>query len=739
MIRGYEMKMPELLAPVGGKAHLTAAVNNGADAVYMGGMAFNARIFADNFSDEELPEAIRYAHIHGVRVYITLNTLVRDDELVRAFEYANYLYSIGVDGLIVQDMGLARIIRKYIPDMPLHLSTQGTLYNREAVRLAKELGFCRVVPARELTLEEIREVVREGTAVSPEDPVEVEVFVHGALCMCYSGQCQMSRMMGRGSGRTGNRGTCAQPCRQPYTDENGRTYYALSPRDLCAIRNIPDLVLSGASSFKIEGRIKSPEYVATVTRIYRKYIDLFGTLLRKYGPEEAAARYSVDEEDMLDLRQIFNRGDFTDGYLYGDPGDGILSGSSPKNQGIYLGRAVAVIDSEQKAADPAERAAVRGALKRGKVLVCVGIDRSFPSTLMQGDGIEFRSDEEHAAPPVGSVTTYLKDIGGGCVIAGDFDRGVRRGDLAFKVTDKKQLERALDVPDKKLPVTMLFTGREGQSPRLVMTDVKSGESVEIIADHVIERARKAPTEASRIADNLSRLGETPFSPGLTGIDVSIDDDIMMPVSIVNRMRREAVDELMRMRAESVMRGRAPELTRSKLDIAESAEMLGAYALDTDSYEAKLKRRELRPVPLEDFMKDPDRYRDSDENYIPYILNISRGRLDAYIREYFDGIVSEVKDTGILIGNLGWIRQFLDAGVRVFGDYGLNVYNEQARKAFEDIGVELYMPSHELGLADERRIPLMITEHAVRAEYLTDRKGEDHMIRTAASGDKTLIY
>ena len=199
------MKMPELLAPVGGKAHLTAAVNNGADAVYMGGMAFNARIFADNFRDDELPEAVRYAHINGVKVYMTLNTLVRDDELVRAFEYANYLYSAGVDGLIVQDMGLARMIRRYIPGMPLHLSTQGTLYNREAVRLAKDLGFCRVVPARELSLEEIREVVSEGIAVSPEDPVEIEVFVHGALCMCYSGQCQMSRLLGGSDGSGGAR------------------------------------------------------------------------------------------------------------------------------------------------------------------------------------------------------------------------------------------------------------------------------------------------------------------------------------------------------------------------------------------------------------------------------------------------------------------------------------------------------------------------------------------------------
>ena len=150
------MRMPELLSPVGGKAHLIAAVNNGADAVYMGGMAFNARIFADNFSDEELPEAVRYAHMHGVKVYMTLNTLVRDDELVRAFEYANYIYGIGIDALIVQDIGLARMLHKYIPELPLHLSTQGTLYNVEAMGLAKELGFCRVVPARELSLEEIK-------------------------------------------------------------------------------------------------------------------------------------------------------------------------------------------------------------------------------------------------------------------------------------------------------------------------------------------------------------------------------------------------------------------------------------------------------------------------------------------------------------------------------------------------------------------------------------------------------
>ena len=739
------MTKPELLAPVGGKPHLIAAVNNGADAVYMGGMAFNARIFADNFSDEELPDAIRYAHMRGVRVYMTLNTLVRDDELVRAFEYANYIYGIGVDGLIVQDLGLARMIHKYIPDMPLHLSTQGTLYNREGVELAHDLGFCRVVPAREISLGQIREIADEGIRVSPDDPVDVEVFVHGALCMCYSGQCQMSRMMGKGSGRTGNRGTCAQPCRQAYTDEQGRTYYALSPKDICHIYNIPDLVMAGATSFKIEGRMKSPEYVATVTRIYRKYIDRFDSLQRRLGPDEARKQYTVDDEDMFELRQIFNRGDFTDGYLYGNPGEELLSGSSPKNQGIYLGRIVAVVDTESKAQDRDEKAAVRGALRRGKVLACVAVDRNSEVSVDLGDGLEFRHDDGDylVSSPIGSVTTFIKEVGKGIILVGDFDRGIETGDLAFKVTDRKLIEEALDAPEKKLPATMLFTAREGQYPRLVMTDVRAGESVEITADHVIERAQKVATDASRIADNLSRLGDTPYTPGMTGIDVEIDDDIMVPLSIVNRMRREASEELMHRRAYAVIDGRAPRLTRAELDVAESAELLGAAELDIDGYKAKLDERRVKPVPLEDFM-DSLRQGKADnlsgsENVLPYILNVSRGNLDAYIEENFDEIVSAVKDTGILIGNLGWIRQFTEAGVKVYGDYGLNVFNEQARKALEDVGVELYMPSHETGVSDVRGIPLMITEHPVQAKYLEDRKGAKHPIRTAPSGDKTLIF
>ena len=204
-----EMKLPELLAPVGGRRQLMAAVNSGADAVYMGGSLFNARMRAENFksgsSEGELKWGIDYAHTHGVRAYITLNTLIKERELTGAFEYACGLYEMGADAVILQDMGLARLIHKYLPDFPMHLSTQGTVYNRSGVEMAAELGFSRVVPARECSLKEL-----EGLC---ESSVEIEVFVHGALCMCYSGQCQMSRLLGGGSARSGNRGLCAQPCR----------------------------------------------------------------------------------------------------------------------------------------------------------------------------------------------------------------------------------------------------------------------------------------------------------------------------------------------------------------------------------------------------------------------------------------------------------------------------------------------------------------------------------------------
>lgn len=734
------MNRPELLSPVGGKAQMIAAVNNGADAVYMGGMAFNARIFADNFSDEELPDAINYAHSHGVKVYMTINTLIADNELARAFDYCNYIYGLGVDGVIVQDMGLARLLHRYLPDLPLHLSTQGTLYNKGGAQAAAEMGFCRVVPARELSLEEIKGLTAYCDSLDPK--VDVEVFVHGALCMCYSGQCQMSRVLGGGSGRTGNRGTCAQPCRHAYRGDDGETYYALSPKDLCLIEHIPELVMSGAASFKIEGRMKTPEYVAVVTRIYRKYIDLFEKLSAKHGPEKAAELYRVDENDMLELRQIFNRGDFTEGYLFGNPGADLLSGSSPKNQGLRIGRVIAVIDSESKVSEKDEKAAARGALKRGRELVCIELAHSAGEQgigLDTGDGIEFiREDADYLLhSPAGGVVTYAKDIGHGCMLLGDFERGAFTGDIVCKVTDKKLLEAALDVPEKKLPVTMAFTAREGQYPVLVMNDVRNGNSVEIVSDHKVEYAQKVATDSERIESSLRRLGDTVYDPGLTGIDVQIDEGIMMPLSVVNRMRREAADELIKMRREHVVKSRRPALTRDEISDIREREGLGSGALSAEDWQHLVNKSGIRPVSIEKFMEaGGSGFR---PGTVPYIMNVSKGSLDRFIEIHFDEIAEACRDCGILCGNAGWIRRFADAGVKVYGDYGLNVFNNQAKLAYEELGAEIYMPSHETGVSDERGIPLMITEHPVDERKLTDRKGGSHRIVLAPSGDKTLIY
>jgi len=365
-------KIPELLAPAGGMEQLKAAVENGADAVYMGGKLFNARINAVNFDDAEIKEAIEYAHLRGVKLYVTMNTLIKDSELSDALEYAVSLYEEGADALIIQDLGFAELVRQHIPDWDLHLSTQGTIYNAEGLRKAKKLGFSRVVLARELSLKEI-------TEITDEKLLDIEVFAHGALCICYSGQCQMSREIG---GRSGNRGECAQPCRLPYSvyrDSNGQMKevsepaFALSPKDLCTIEQLGQLSVAGVASLKIEGRMKTPEYVAVVTAVYRKYLDLYA----KYG------QYKVEPSDLRDLGQIFNRGGFTEGYLYGNPKINLMSGDLSKHEGMYIGK-VGKTDSGNTAKSIGEK---RGNRQRGLVTIQLAQDLSV------GDGIEIRNRE----------------------------------------------------------------------------------------------------------------------------------------------------------------------------------------------------------------------------------------------------------------------------------------------------------------------------------------------------------
>ncbi len=305
----------ELLAPAGNYESFLGAIHAGADAVYLGGEKFGARAYADNFSDEEVCKAISYAHVFGKKVYLTVNTLIKDSELPELVPYITPFYLAGLDGVIVQDIGALLTIREAFPGLELHASTQMTLTGAYGVDFLKELGVVRVVPARELSLEEI-------IAIKEQTGLEVETFVHGAMCYCYSGQCLFSSILG---GRSGNRGRCAQPCRLPYQTNGLKEEYPLSLKDMCTIEFLPKLIEAGIDSFKIEGRMKKPEYAAGVTAIYRKYIDLFY--------EKGNAGYKVSKDDLNRLSALYIRSQIQDGYYFKHNGADMVTLQSPAYSG----------------------------------------------------------------------------------------------------------------------------------------------------------------------------------------------------------------------------------------------------------------------------------------------------------------------------------------------------------------------------------------------------------------------
>ena len=315
----------ELLSPVGSKESLLASIENGADAVYLGGKLFNARKYATNFDDDELKEVVTYAHLRGVKVYVVVNIILRDDELREAIDYIINLYNIDVDALIIQDLGLLRTIKAILPDFEVHGSTQMSINNFMGAAFLKELGFSRVVLARELSIAEIGEINKKAD-------VELEIFIHGALCVSYSGQCLMSSLIG---GRSGNRGTCAQPCRMKYTivdtknnkslNRNFDEKHILSLKDLNAIEDLEEIIDAGVVSLKVEGRMKKPEYVATIIDKYRKAIDGL----------ESSENYKTTREEKDEMAQMFNRG-FTRGFLKDDFGKNIVTLDKPNNRGVLI-------------------------------------------------------------------------------------------------------------------------------------------------------------------------------------------------------------------------------------------------------------------------------------------------------------------------------------------------------------------------------------------------------------------
>lgn len=506
--------MVELLAPAGSREALVAAVENGANAIYLAGNAFGARAYASNFDREALREAIHFAHLRKVAIHVTVNTIVADEEMGPLRDYLRFLYEAGADAVLVQDLGVARVAHETVPDLPLHASTQMSVSSLEGVRALAELGFTRVVLARELSLKEIRHICAHA-------PVEIETFMHGALCVCYSGQCLMSSMIG---GRSGNRGRCAQPCRLPYTlvDEKGQDVlgdkagsYLLSPRDLSTIDVIPDLIEAGVSSLKIEGRMKRPEYVATVVRTYREAIDTY----------YAGKGYAVTQEERDDLAQIFNR-DFTTAYLEGRPGKAMMSDRRPNNRGLLIGR-VTAYDWDARIVT----VKLSGRLGLGdQVDFWVKVGGRVTATISALTDAKGRAVEEGQA---GDTVSFA------------IPSAVRDHDRVFKVYDARLMERAKETyasgaPVRRIPVAIAVRAAVGEPLTVTLCDAE-GHRGEGRTDFIGEPARKRPLSEEIIRKQVSRLGTSVYE--MKSLHCDIAGEVMVPMSEINEARRKAVEAL----------------------------------------------------------------------------------------------------------------------------------------------------------------------------------------------------
>ena len=507
--------MTEILAPAGSMEALRAAIANGADAVYLGGKDFSARASADNFSEDELREAVKLAHFYGVKIYLTVNILLSDSEIKDAMAYLYRAGQIGVDAVIVQDTGLLSLLAKYLPALTLHASTQTSLMNAAGVEFMASEGIERAIMARELSLKQLQ-------FLKAKSPIELEAFVHGALCISYSGQCLFSSMVGA---RSGNRGRCAQPCRMEYRllDEKGENIaevpgdYLLSPRDLYGYLELENLYALDLAAWKIEGRMKRPEYVAIVTRVYREALDAL-----KDGK-------AYDKESGLwRLLQVFNR-DYSSAYWISNPGSELMSYQRPNNRGILLGRIEGV--------------------KADKITL------KLDQHLEKGDGVEVWVKVGGRA---GFVVDRIEKAGREveCASSGEtvaiFGRGrFSPGDRVFKTSDYRLLKEARDswenLPHKKIDFKIKAV--TGEKLYLEAKD-EDGFCAQVTADYIVVPSESDVDSSALAREQISRLGGTGFV--LKSLDGEIGEKILLPKSVLNQCRRSLVEELTDKRMQKVL-------------------------------------------------------------------------------------------------------------------------------------------------------------------------------------------
>lgn len=741
-------KNVELLAPAGNMECLHAAVKAGADAVYLGAGHFNARRGADNFSLENLAEACDYAHLRGVKIYLTLNTVVLPSELPDALELARQAYRCGVDAFIVQDIGISIELSRIMPDVEVHVSTQMNIHDEDGLRAAAALGATRVTLARELSLAEIARLHE----LAEELGVELESFAHGALCICYSGQCFMSSLVG---GRSANRGRCAQACRLPYELHNRALRktldapgeHLLSPKDLCTANLIPELLHAGVASLKIEGRMKSPEYVQAVVGVYRAVIDRVEAAIDRDGIDSVVAsdapELRASEEEMNVLSEAFSRG-FTTAYLKGKRGNEIMSYGRPNNRGVFVGRVAKV--------------------REGLVFID-------PETeLHVGDLIEFWTNRGHFVHTIGEFKT---DRAGRVFFP--VERAVGKGDRVFRVRNAE----AAFVDDDKLPSVAVCARAElriGQ-PALLTFTVAAGDASVTVEGPEVEAARTKAITEEEVREHIDRMGTTPFY--LSSLEIDLDEGVGMGFSMLHKLRARAAEELQetilahyhaRKLERTPSRAFAPVVRKGWCKVA---------ALATNPACARAAKRagaDLIYVPAANYrrgeaviagqLSDTAEQAGYPKQCIPVLPTVSQ-MFDEEKRNGFD-IWKRVKaDKSVMVENLGQLLRATEMGAAPEVGPHIPVTNKLDLQAMADLGAQRVWLSPELSLVqieelgDMAPMPLgltimgqtelMVTEHCLlmsqgpcnqkctecarrkSPHYLKDRKGYEMPVITDCTG------
>lgn len=640
------MKRPEILAPAGNMECLKAAIIAGADAIYIGGYMFGARAFSNNFSNEELVEAINYAHMYNVKIYVTTNTIIYENEVDRFIDYIEFLYNSNVDAVIIQDVGMMDLVRQTFPNLEVHASTQMHIHNLEGVKLVEKLGLTRAVLARETTYEDIKNI-KENTGI------ELEIFVHGALCISYSGQCLMSSLIG---GRSGNRGTCAGSCRQKYNvldDKKNKVNndeYNLSTKDLNSLDNIGKLIEIGVDSLKIEGRMKSPEYVYLVVSLYRKAVD-------SYLKDKTI---NITAEDITNLKKIFNRM-FTKGFMFNELNEDFINPFRPNHQGIEIGKVISTTDTS--------------------VIIKLTEDLNI------NDGIRIVGKED-----IGWIVTSMFVNGQratsakkGEIVYVSYKCEIENDSVVLKTTDyalNKEIDNILKTKKRSVNITGKITLRENE---VIMLEVSDGiNNIVVQNDSPVEKASNNPTSKERVLEQLTKTGSTVFE--FAKLDIDMDENLFISIKEINELRRLALEKLAEARKIKTSMNKR-EIYQRQVPSFSKEFNKNIYIKTQHQYE-KIKTTDYTHI-----YADLDLYNKLEDDRL--ILKLPR-----VITKYED------YDTLLLVGELGSVNKYKN----IHTDFSLNIVNSYSIALLHSLGVKQITISYEL---DDNQIKEMITSYKNR--------------------------